>query len=562
MFPALHSRLGHYLLLLGVAALLFLPALGAASLWDIDEGHNAEAAREMLERGDWIVPQFNYQLRVDKPVLLYWLQLAAYHAFGVGEFGARLPSALAAMLTVLLTYEIGRRLFDAATALLAGLVLASSLLVSGSAHFANPDALLNLCTTLTFLFFVHGCFTARFKRSNWLIWIGLATGLGFLAKGPVALVLPAAVIGLFLIWTGQLRQLFSWRLPVGLFVWVLVGVPWFALVGSETKGEFLRGFFLKHNKDRFLAAMEGHSGPLWYHAVSLFAGMLPWSVFLAPALWHAWRQYRAPVAAAAQAADDAAPALGQRRAVQFLACWFGVYFAFFSISQTKLPGYILPLYPAVALVIACFLEAWRRAEFTVPRWVMPASLASLALIGLGVSVGLLAAGDVLPLPIRQRQSFAGLERGVWLGLLPLGGALAAGWALRRQARTAVVTSCAGTAVMFVGALAVWGTVALDAHKAPRALVAMAQARQLHAEVRVGVYEWWQPSLVFYCQREVKALIGEQQALDFLRTPLPVYLFVPAGVWADLETKVTGSHRLLARHWCFYRNCEVVVVTNR
>ena len=558
MFPAMHSRFGHYCLLLCVAALLFLPALGAASLWDIDEGHNAEAAREMLERGDWIVPQFNYQLRVDKPVLLYWLQLAAYHAFGVGEFGARLPSALAAMLTVLLTYEIARRLFDSATALLAGLVLASALLVCGSAHFANPDALLNLCTTLTFLFFIHGCFVARCTRSNWLLWIGLSTGLGFLAKGPVALVLPSTVIGLFLIWTGQLRQLLSWRLPAGLFVWALVGLPWFALVGSETKGEFLRGFFLKHNKDRFLAAMEGHSGPLWYHAVSLFLGMLPWSVFLVPALCHAWRQYRAPKLEA-----EPTPAmLDRRQAMQFLACWIGVYFVFFSISQTKLPGYILPLYPAVALVIACFLEAWRRAEITLPRWVMPTSVAALAVVGLAVGVGLLAAGDVVRLPIRQRQHFMGMERGVWLGLLPLLGAAAAAWALRRQDRTAVVNSVAACAVAFISALAIWGTVALDAHKAPRALVASAQARQLHDEVRIGAYEWWQPSLVFYCQREVKSLIGEQQALDFLQTPLQVFLFVPAKVWADLETKAAGSHRLLARHWCFYRNCEVVVVTNR
>src|SRR5262249_994402 len=161
----------------------------------------AEAAREMLEAENWIVPTFNFELRVDKPVLLYWLQLACYSLFGVCEFAARLPSAMAAMLTVLLTYELGRRLFDPSTGLLAGLVLASTAFFTGSAHFANPDALLNASTVLTFLLFWSGFIRGS---STWLLWIGLSTGLGFLAKGPVGTVLPAVVIGLFLLWSRQL----------------------------------------------------------------------------------------------------------------------------------------------------------------------------------------------------------------------------------------------------------------------------------------------------------------------------------------------------------------------
>src|SRR5947209_974589 len=113
MFQRLNGRPGHYALLLAVAAALFLPNLGVPSLWDIDEGNNATAASEMLESGNYIVPTFNYALRPDKPALLYWLQLIGYVAFGVGEFAARLPSALAGTATVLLTYELGRRLFGA-----------------------------------------------------------------------------------------------------------------------------------------------------------------------------------------------------------------------------------------------------------------------------------------------------------------------------------------------------------------------------------------------------------------------------------------------------------------
>src|SRR6266404_3220939 len=152
MFQTLNTRYGHYALLLVVAATLTFPNLGACSLWDIDEGNNAEAAREMLDCGNWVVPTFNYQLRVDKPALLYWLQIGAFRLFGINEFAARLPSALAALAAVLLTYELGRQMFGAATGLLAGLVSASTGLFCAAAHFANPDALLNAFTTLTLLF--------------------------------------------------------------------------------------------------------------------------------------------------------------------------------------------------------------------------------------------------------------------------------------------------------------------------------------------------------------------------------------------------------------------------
>src|SRR5437870_11679794 len=108
----MRRRTAHYLLLLLVSGSLFLPNLGGPSLWDIDEGNNAEAAREMLQADNWRLPTFNYQLRVDKPALLYWLQIFSYQSFGVGEFAARLPSALAGMLAVLLTYELGRRMFN------------------------------------------------------------------------------------------------------------------------------------------------------------------------------------------------------------------------------------------------------------------------------------------------------------------------------------------------------------------------------------------------------------------------------------------------------------------
>src|SRR5262249_46379283 len=257
------------------------------SLWDIDEGNNAEAAREMMDSGNWVIPTFNYKLRVDKPALLYWLQIAAYESFGVNEFAARLPSALAALISILLTYELGRRMFDAATGLLAAVILASSVAFCGAAHFANPDALLNACTILTFLIFWSSY--ARGGRA-WLILGGISTGLAMLAKGPVGLVLPMAATGLFLLWEKKLKVLLDRRLLLGVVVFGLVAFPLYIWVGVDTKAEFLRGFFLKHNVDRFTSPMENHHGPIYYYAVVLIAGFLPWSVFLGVGLWYGSRQ--------------------------------------------------------------------------------------------------------------------------------------------------------------------------------------------------------------------------------------------------------------------------------
>ena len=153
MFRHFDHRGVHYLLLGLVWAAVSLPGLGAPGLWDIDEGNNAEAAKEMRESGVPIVPTFNYQLRVDKPALLYWLQLAAYTVCGVNEFAARMPSALAALAAVLVTYEFGRHMFGSVAGFLAGLMLASATLFCAAARFANPDALLDALIALELLVF-------------------------------------------------------------------------------------------------------------------------------------------------------------------------------------------------------------------------------------------------------------------------------------------------------------------------------------------------------------------------------------------------------------------------
>jgi 4-amino-4-deoxy-L-arabinose transferase-like glycosyltransferase len=553
MFRYCDHRLGHYVLLLGVASLLFFPNLGAPSLWDVDEGNNSEAAREMSESGNWIVPTFNYQLRVDKPALLYWLQIGAYTLFGVNEFGARFPSALAALVTVLLTYELGRRLFDAMTGLLAGVVLASTVLFCGVGHFANPDALLNLFTVLTL--FIFWCRWAADGRL-WSLAGGASSGLAVLAKGPVGIVLPLAVVGLFLLWSRQVRRLLDWRFLWATLAFAVVTLPWYVLVGVETRAVFLRDFFLTHNVNRFLSPMEGHRGPSVYYLGVLAVGFAPWSVFLALAAWYGrgratWADRTVPT--------DSAMAIPA--AYRFLWCWLAVYFVFFTLAGTKLPNYAAPLFPPAALLTARFLERWRRGALQPPAWALPVGLASLAVVGVSTIGIALVAGGTIPAPFLQGRALPGLSPWAVLGIVPITGAWAGWWCARRRLRGGVVTATALSAVLFVGSLAAWGGSAVEAYKAPRFLAGALPADQEERDIRVGSYHYFQPSLVFYCRREVSSLLGEPKALEFLRRPLPVYLIVPAVVWQEMEARVQSPHRVLARRRDLYRNYDVVLVTN-
>jgi 4-amino-4-deoxy-L-arabinose transferase-like glycosyltransferase len=546
MLRRLDHRAGHLLLLALAWASVALPNLGAPGLWDIDEGNNSACAYEMAQAGNLIVPTFNYALRTDKPALLYWLQVAAYGACGVNEFAARLPSALASLAAVLSTYELGRRMFGASAGLLAGLIAATAALSCAAGHFANPDALLGACTLATMLVFWRG-----YRRGGraWFAAAGVCSGLAVLAKGPVGVALPSAAGVLFLLWQRQLRRLLDPGLLGGILTFLAVAVPWYVWVGLETKGEWLRGFFLTHNLGRFQAPMENHSGPIFYYLVVHLVGFAPWSVFLGPTAWNAWRECRGD------------PAARPTAAARFLVCWVAVYFVFFSLAGTKLPNYILPAYPALSILTARFLDRWRRGLVEAPAWFLPGSLLCLAAVGLVVTAGALAAGGLVEVKALRGRYVPGVGPLAALGAVPLLGAAAGWWCLRRGRRGGLVLSAGAAAVLFTAALAAWGPPAVDRLKAPRPLAGALPADQLRREVRVGAYDYFQPSLVFYCRREVARPATARDAADFLDGPLPAYLFLPAAAWGELRPRVGRPARLIARHRDLYQDREVVLVTN-
>jgi 4-amino-4-deoxy-L-arabinose transferase-like glycosyltransferase len=559
MARLLNSRPVHYLLLMIVTAALTLPGLGSISLWDIDEGLNAEAAREMLESGDWVVPTFNFKPRTAKPALLYWLQALTYQRFGVNEFGARLPSVIAGAVAVLLAYELGRRMFSPIVGLLGGVVTISTIQVSVLVHAATPDALLLSCMMLVFWLFWIG---SADGSQRWAWMIGPACGLAVLAKGPVGLAMPCAIIGYYFVARRQTARLFDRRVLIGLGLALATAGPWYVLVGVETRGRFLKTFWHMENVGRFMAPMDGHGGGMAYYPLALLVGLAPWSVLLWPVL----RDALCSVTPRAEgAADSAAPsARGEMSAVTFLICWVAVYVGFFSLAQTKLPNYILPAYPPLALLTARFLIRWQSGDVTV-RTMMPAAFVALAMVGIGVALGLVLCGGAigdLPATIRRGigPPIAGLARSAWIGLILVAGAVVAAWCLRRGRHAVVVTSLAATAVIFLALASALPLRAIENRKACRALVAAAGARREKDEIRIACLQYFQPSLVFYCQREVADIFTPEQALDLLRGPLPAYVFCPAEVGERIAGR--GQYRVTDRRRDLYRGIDVVVVSNR
>jgi hypothetical protein len=297
-------------------------------------------------------------------------------------------------------------------------------------------------------------------------------------------------------------------------------------------------------------------------------GLAPWSVIMGSSAWYsALSTIRLPWCAARAAwssARDCEPNCPDTvDSYRLLWCWIGAFLLAFTLAATKLPNYILPLFPASALLMARFLDRWRRGVLAVPGWLHPTSLIMLALLGAATLAGLLIVGGTVEVKWLRGRSWPGLEQWAFVGALPMAAAAAAWWCLRRRQRTAFVAILLAAALAFMAPLAAGGSVALNRFRAPRPLVEEAGALQRDQDIRIGCYQLeFLPSLNFYVQRNVEHQTGDQEALDFLGQALPVYLFLPRSDWNRLAAQATMPHRVVAVHREMYRAGEVVVVTNR
>lgn len=578
-----------------IATLLFLFQLGVAPLWDRDEPRNAGCAAEMLDAGDWVVPIFNSELRTHKPVLLYWLIMASYSVFGVNEFAARFMSAMLGVGTVLLTWHAARILFNRGVAVWSGLILASTIMFGVASRAATPDALLIFCGTLAITLFVHFSFSSRndfllpqdrpissegyFPISLWqAIAIYAAMGLAVLAKGPVGLVIPTAVIGMYLLikrlppsappstWIGRAVLLLrpfhpihflstcrSMRPAVAITTVAAIALPWYIWVALRTDGIWIREFLWTHNVSRATGVMEGHSGPpILFYIGAIMVGFFPWSIVTIPCGMHLWSGMHLGTKASRDETIQTSSRV--RDGVVLLLCWVGVYVCVFSLAQTKLPSYVTPCYPALAILAAIFIYDWSVATDFRRIW-LRVGLANLIAVGVLLMVAL---------PLAARRFLPGSE---WLGvvgLVPFAGGIFC-WRWYSRAEHTKATNALGmTAVTFM--LLLMGVL-------PAELGRQRQYDELFSVIsrHDGPITSWghlEPSWIFYGGRSIRDFeVQEKQDFhDFLAAnPNTLVITTPERIEqhaGDSNAPISSlfkNYRLIHQTEYFLRDRSLIVI---
>ncbi len=568
------------------AGVVFFFNLGGPRLWDRDEPRNAGCAWEMIQRGDWVTPYFNGEIRDHKPVLLYWFMMSAYAVFGVSEFAARFWSALAGVGTVALTFDLTRRWVSGRAGLWAGVMLASCMMFPVAARAATPDSLLIFFTTAALWCYARFVLPSAqpepgspsrgdppspsdFAR-RWfpgqpaaILAIYGLMGAAVLAKGPIGFLLPAAIIGLFMLWQGiydhptplpqgKLQRLI---LPVARMftpaaigrvilamrpLWAIAAVllvagPWHLWVGLRTDGAWLRGFYWTHNVNRFMEPMEGHSGPIFYYSAILLLTFFPWSLLLIPAVIHALREWR-----------ERGP---HARAVMLFGTWGLVYLGFFSLAGTKLPSYITPSLPAFAALTGWFVDTRLTGERAVRRGWLLAAFAIVALAGLGIA---------LALPVAASRFLPGEESLGLLGLILACGGIAAMAALRKERRWAAMTAFAVSAALF--AVAAFG-VAADRVSRHQEFGRLAEMLRAQPRAPLAAFNCLEPSWVFYTGRRVQWFSPRDvNALrDFLSDSPAGYVITTEEDYRRLTPDLPSEIQVLDRVPYFLEGTDLVLL---
>jgi 4-amino-4-deoxy-L-arabinose transferase-like glycosyltransferase len=367
-------------LAIGIAAALvacvWFFTLGARHLLPADEGRYAEIAREMAASGDWVTIRYNGLKYFEKPPFQFWMTALAYDAFGVGEWQARLWTALSGAAGLAVTAFAAKRWFGARVGLLTALVLLAAPGWNLGSHFSSLD----MALSGAFAFIVAGLLLAHHPAAsatssrNWMLVAWVAAAVAVLTKGLIGIVLPGLVVAVYCLATRDFSIFRRLRIGTGLLLMLVIVAPWFVLV-SERNPEFARFFFVHEHWERYLSPTHHREGAWWYFIPQLMVGFLPW-------IGLSWAMAKD---VGAKASDP------QFRPTLLLGVWAATIFVFFSFSSSKLPGYILPIYPALAILAARALDRldavrWRRHVVSALAVVAAGGLATPLLTRLGTQL--------------------------------------------------------------------------------------------------------------------------------------------------------------------------------
>lgn len=381
-----------------ISLIVLFHGLGSAALFEPDEGRNAEKAREILLLGDWVTPHQNFLPTLDKPIFFYWLVALCFKIFGLAEWSARLPSVLSAVGCLFLVYRFARIQWGMWEALWSCLVLVTSVEFLVLSRIVIFDMTLTLFIAWALMSFYAAQKADRSTSRN-IHWLTMyaAMGAATLVKGLLGVIIPGMVIFFYLLFSRKWRLLSRMKLVLGAIVFIAIVAPWYAWVEVRNPG-YLRYFLWEEHFVRYLTSNFSRTRTWYYFFVVLGVGFLPWSLILPVTIRSLWKRL----------ADELS---------LFLALWVILPFIFFSASHSKLPHYILPIFPALALLTgrALGMQGYDSAK---TRWwrflillIFPAVFVLYLLIGAGWP-------ELLPAEIRpgviQRLAVIGVYAVVFL----------------------------------------------------------------------------------------------------------------------------------------------------
>jgi hypothetical protein len=472
--------------------------LGAAALFEPDEGRNAEVAREILLLRDWVTPHYDFIPRLDKPVFFFGLVALSFKLFGLGEWSARLPSVLAALGCLSLTYILARAIFGRQAALWSVLILVTSVEFFALSRIVILDMVLTMFITVSMVCFWLSHLAAGRRRKTLLFLMYVSLGVATLIKGPIGFLLPAAVIFFYLLFSRKWAFFGAMELSLGVPVFLIVAASWYVAAELRNPG-FLQHFLWEENFARFISTQFKRNGPWYYFIMVLAVGFFPWTALLPMTVSDFRRRWPA-------------------QEHLFFILWIAVPFVVFSLSGSKLPHYILPLYPPLAILVGATVAKAFNGSSDKISWVVPFPAATFLSIAL-LSALLFLSSGLLPDQI-QTPVYAALPRAPIAFTAGIAAALVLGLAaikrrLWRRAFYLYGATALGFAVLILVAEPIIATVSLNRSSKQ---LAKAAASLIHEGDQLVLYEKYLSSLPFY-----------------LNIQQPIWV-----VWSGNKSQVLGS----------------------
>ena len=508
-----------------IVTIILLLNLGATTLFDMDEPTYAQIAREIVKTGDWITLRFNGLPWFDKPPLFFWLIGASFKLFGFNEFAVRLPSALAALGTLIITYLLGCAYFgNQRQGIKTMLITAGCLQFYVIARLAVVDMLLTFFITLAIYSFVLW----RQGKKNAILLSYVAMALATMTKGPVGAIIPAAVIIIYLAQQHRLRDILKMKPLSGLLIYFLLAAPWYLAEYNLYGKVFIDEFFGHRTFTRYLQPLEQQSGPIYFYIVFLLIGLFPWSLFLPSAITASIKNRRDPL-----------PLI-----------WAGFIFLFFTGAATKLPNYMLPLYPALALTIAGIWPESNPLDIRGQRRAYGGAIALIAASALLTWGIFWLAHNKLDQAVATEQIKRILPV---LMILPAGFSISCLAAALRREGAIIYKGITLTALSFITLLGLLIFPALNATK-PLPELAAEAATLLGNDEPIYSYEMFNASITYYSERRmlrVKSLQEVSKALQHRENMLMLvkqinYDAFPTHIKDSFETAASEGNILLLK----------------